>query len=41
MKMSLSGSSDSRWRSCAIIRFAIWSSTGVPRKTIRSARRRE
>src|SRR5690348_2036192 len=39
--MSLSGSSDSRWSSCAITRFAIWSSTGVPRNTMRSARRRE
>jgi hypothetical protein len=27
--MSLSGSSDSRCRSCATIRFAIWSSTGA------------
>jgi hypothetical protein len=34
--MSLSGSSDSRWSSCAITTFAIWSSTGVPRKTMRS-----
>src|SRR6476661_8150952 len=37
--MSLSGSSDSRWRSWATIRFAIWSSTGVPRKMMRSFRR--
>ena len=28
--MSLSGSSDSRWRSWATTRFAIWSSIGVP-----------
>jgi len=40
-EMSLSGSSDSRCRSCATMRFAIWSSTGVPRNTIRSFSRRE
>src|SRR5579884_1247401 len=39
-EMSLSGSSDSRCRSWATIRFAIWSSTGVPRKMIRSLSRR-
>ena len=38
--MSLSGSSDSRCRSWATIRLAIWSSTGVPRKTMRSLSRR-
>jgi hypothetical protein len=40
-KMSLSGSSNSRWRSCAIVKFAIQSSTGLPKKTMRSASRRE
>jgi hypothetical protein len=39
--MSFSGSSDSRWRSWAITRFATASSIGVPRKTMRSFRRRE
>src|SRR5205809_7617137 len=34
--MSLSGSSDSRCRSCATTRLAIVSSMGVPRKMIRS-----
>ena len=34
--MSFSGSSDSRKRSCATIRLAMSSSTGVPRKTMRS-----
>jgi hypothetical protein len=39
--MSLSGSSASRKRSWAAITFAIWSSTSLPRNTIRSFRRRE
>src|SRR3954471_4224112 len=39
--MSLSGSWDSRWRSWATIRLATWSSTALPRKTIRSLSRRE
>src|SRR3954462_15259644 len=39
--MSLSASTDSRCRSWATMRFAIWSSTGWPRKTIRSLSRRE
>src|SRR5690349_9691259 len=39
--MSLSGSEDSRCRSWATMRLATWSSTAVPRKTIRSLRRRE
>src|SRR6266566_1958987 len=40
MEMSFSGSSDSRCSSWATIRLAIWSSTGVPRKMIRSFSRR-
>src|SRR6266566_2751535 len=39
-EMSFSGSSDSRCSSWATIRLAIWSSTGVPRKMIRSFSRR-
>src|SRR4051794_35844911 len=39
--MSLSGSEDSRCRSWATMRFATWSSTAVPRKTMRSLSRRE
>src|ERR1039457_2668502 len=39
--MSLSGSSDSRKSSCAMTIFAIWSSTAMPRKTMRSLSRRE
>src|SRR5437764_984281 len=39
--MSVSGSSASRKRSCATIRFADVSLTSVPRKTIRSRRSRE
>src|SRR6266576_5177721 len=39
--MSVSGSSASRKRSCATTRFAADASTSVPRKTIRSRRRRE
>src|SRR5712664_1283640 len=41
MRIGLSGSSASRKTSCATIRFADWSSTSVPRKMIRSRRRRE
>src|ERR687897_728375 len=39
--MSCSGSSASRCKSCAMITFATWSSTGVPRKTILSFNSRE
>jgi len=39
--MSFSGSSDSRNRSCAMIRFARWSSIASPRKMIRSRSSRE
>src|SRR5664279_743881 len=39
--MSLSGSSASRKSICATITFAAWSSTSVPRKTIRSRSSRE
>src|SRR5256885_14356468 len=39
--MSAPGSSASRKRSCATTRFAADASTSVPRKTIRSRRRRE
>ena len=38
---ALSGSSDSRCRSSATTRLAIWSSIGAPRKMIRSLSRRE
>src|SRR5215475_3556949 len=41
MMMSLSGSSDSRISSCAIKRFETVSSTGVPRKMMRSLASRE
>src|SRR3954453_4976249 len=41
MMMSFSGSSDSRIHNCAINRFATLSSTGVPRKMMRSFARRE
>src|SRR5438105_8504871 len=41
MWMSASGSSASRKSSCATMRFADCSETSVPRKTIRSRRRRE
>src|SRR5215470_57599 len=41
MMMSLSGSSDSRINNCAINKFATVSSTGVPRKMMRSFARRE
>src|SRR4051812_19330068 len=39
--MSLSGSWDSRWSIWATIRLAIWSSTALPRKMIRSLSSRE
>jgi hypothetical protein len=39
--MSCSGSSESRCKSCAMITFATWSSTGVPRKMILSFNSRE
>src|SRR6478735_1331860 len=39
--MSLSGSEDSRCRSWATMRLATWSSTALPRKMMRSLRRRE
>src|SRR5690348_5122826 len=41
MMMSLSGSSDSSINSCAINKFATVSSTGVPKKMMRSFARRE
>ena len=41
MLMSLSGSSLSRWISCATMRLAISSTTGVPRKMTRSLSSRE
>jgi len=39
--MSFSGSSESRKRSWAMIRFATWSSIASPRKMIRSRSSRE
>jgi hypothetical protein len=39
--MSCSGSSLSRCKSWAMIAFATWSSTGVPRKMMRSFKSRE
>src|ERR1041385_7387118 len=39
--ISLSGSSDSKNNNCAITRLAMPSSTGVPRKTMRSLSSRE
>jgi hypothetical protein len=41
MLMSLSASSDSRWRSWAITRLLTASSIGVPRKMMRSLSSRE